>query len=132
MIKKLDESVFDALLEAGVEDDAVDMVLAALAGEAALDAVLAGEAAPPRPDAKTARVAPHGAFLSRLTVRGFRGIGRPTVVNLPSGPGLTVIAGRNGSGSAELPADALLRRPRPAVDGETERVARLDRPGAGP
>src|SRR5690349_13492314 len=97
MIKKLDEAVLDALLDAGIADEVVDLVLAAVAGEPDLDGLLAGGRAVPRPDSKAGRVTPSGAFLSQLKVQGFRGIGKETVLNLPPGPGLTVISGRNGS-----------------------------------
>ena len=72
--QELDEDVFDALVDAEVDDDVVDLVLAALAGQGELDAVLAGGPTPGRPDFRTERVSPQGAYLSRLTVRGFRGI----------------------------------------------------------
>lgn len=58
MIKKLDEAVLDALLDVGIADDVVDLVLAAVAGETDLDALLAGGPTAPRPDSKTVRVAP--------------------------------------------------------------------------
>lgn len=49
---------------------------------------------------------PVGAYLSSITVSGFRGIGPKVSVSLQPGPGLTVIAGRNGSGKSTL-AEAL-------------------------
>ena len=49
---------------------------------------------------------PIGAYLSSMTVQGFRGIGPELTVPLQPGPGLIVIAGRNGSGKSTL-AEAL-------------------------
>lgn len=102
MIRKLDEVVLDSLLAASAEDEVIDLVLAAMGGDSAVDALLAGQPAPPRPDPTAERVSPRGSFLTQLTVRGFRGIGPKTVLNLPAGPGLIVIAGRNGSGKSSL------------------------------
>ena len=43
---------------------------------------------------------PVGAYLASITVSGFRGVGPEVTVPLQPGPGLTVIAGRNGSGKS--------------------------------
>ncbi|MGW0180627.1 AAA family ATPase, partial [Nocardia sp. NPDC003345] len=43
-----------------------------------------------------------GIFLRAIRVRGFRGIGPETVLELPDGPGLTVVTGRNGSGKSSF------------------------------
>lgn len=43
-----------------------------------------------------------GAVLASVTVQGFRGIGPSRTVELPPGPGLTVITGRNGSGKSSF------------------------------
>lgn len=102
MIKTLDETVLDSLLDAGADDKVIDLVLAALVSEAAVDAVLADQPAAARPDPSAERISPRGAFLTRLVVRGFRGVGHETTLDLPAGPGLTVIAGRNGSGKSSL------------------------------
>lgn len=45
---------------------------------------------------------PVGAYLTSITVAGFRGIGSQTTLPLRPGPGLTVVAGRNGSGKSTL------------------------------
>nr|WP_234712784.1 AAA family ATPase [Mycolicibacterium komanii] len=45
---------------------------------------------------------PTGAFLTSITVEGFRGIGPQVILPLTPGPGLTVVAGRNGSGKSTL------------------------------
>lgn len=43
-----------------------------------------------------------GAVLKSVTVQGFRGIGPSRTIELPPGPGLTVITGRNGSGKSSF------------------------------
>lgn len=45
-------------------------------------------------------------FLQDITVSGFRGIGPEVKLELPPGPGLTVVVGRNGSGKSSF-AEAL-------------------------
>ncbi|NUP28684.1 MAG: AAA family ATPase [Nocardia sp.] len=43
-----------------------------------------------------------GVFLNSVRVRGFRGIGPETTLELPAGPGLTLVTGRNGSGKSSF------------------------------
>lgn len=102
MINNLAKDVLDRLLAASVDDASVDLVLAALDGDHALDAAIDGSETLARPDPTAPRTTPTGAFLTRLVVRGFRGIGEEAVLNLPPGPGLTVVAGRNGSGKSSF------------------------------
>jgi AAA domain len=71
--------------------------------------VLRGEAGPiVRPDQtkETSRGEPVGAYLRSITVSGFRGIGPEVRIPLHPGPGLIVVAGRNGSGKSTI-AEAL-------------------------
>ncbi|WP_246422676.1 AAA family ATPase [Nocardiopsis mwathae] len=80
-------------------------VLAALHGDDAVAALARGETVdgiaedvrtpPPRPQFGR-------GYLGRIEVQGFRGIGRPAVLDFPPGPGLTVIVGRNGSGKSSF------------------------------
>lgn len=46
---------------------------------------------------------PVGAYLRSITVQGFRGIGAQVTLPFRPGPGLTVVAGRNGSASRRWP-----------------------------
>ena len=50
--------------------------------------------------------APRVAYLKSVTVEGFRGIGKPATLDIPPGPGLTLVIGRNGSGKSSF-AEAL-------------------------
>ncbi|MCU7823232.1 AAA family ATPase [Kitasatospora sp. DSM 101779] len=43
-----------------------------------------------------------GVYLKSITVEGFRGIGEAATLHIPSGPGLTVVQGRNGSGKSSF------------------------------
>ncbi len=88
-----------------LSDDAKLLILAALEGKTAL-ADMAGYT-PPAPTAEAkADVDPAGAFLKQIKVRGFRGIGPESQLNLDPFPSLTVISGRNGSGKSSF-AEAL-------------------------
>lgn len=87
-------------------DDAVGLlVLAALEGESELDEYLES-GTPTRRDgvseADTTVDPATGAFLRSVEVTGFRGIGPSVTLPLEPLPGLTVVAGRNGSGKSSL------------------------------
>lgn len=93
--------VLELLLEQQVDDHTADLALAAVSGDDELEATLAGQA-PERPQPAETAPAPAGAFLTSISVRGFRGVGPEAKVTLSPGPGLTIIAGRNGSGKSSL------------------------------
>jgi len=100
--------VLDRLAAADLDTAAQDLVLAAVQGQSELDdavEAIAGSAA--RHPAIAPRSQPigtraEGVFLRSITVTGFRGIGSRAVLDLAAGPGLTVIAGRNGSGKSSF------------------------------
>ncbi|MBF6097307.1 AAA family ATPase [Nocardia cyriacigeorgica] len=50
----------------------------------------------------TAEFGAEGIFLRAIRVRGFRGIGAETTLELAPGPGLTLVVGRNGSGKSSF------------------------------
>lgn len=93
--------------DANLSDDARLVVLAAMESEEDLTQVLAARATKTTlvdslnaPTAPTPE--PAGAYLTSVSVTGFRGIGPKVTLPLTPGPGLTVVAGRNGSGKSTL------------------------------
>ncbi|HEX6344758.1 AAA family ATPase [Umezawaea sp.] len=81
---------------------AAELVIAACRGEAALNRVLDGVVAEDAPEAHPRRSLGAGIYLAGVRVRGFRGIGQEVDLPLVSGPGLTVVTGRNGSGKSSF------------------------------
>ena len=98
----------DADEELGVE--AGLLVLAALEGDAALDLGLlenSGDWEAPTDEGADATQAPaKRAYLDKISVQGFRGIGASCDLQVPPGPSLTLVVGRNGSGKSSF-AEAL-------------------------
>ena len=96
----------ERLTVAGLAPAAENLVLAACDGLDALQACIGG-IRPERPHVSSGTTSDPedalGAYLTSLTVEGFRGIGPPVTVDFVPGPGLTVVAGRNGSGSRVSP-----------------------------
>ena len=83
-------------------DGAADLILAAFQGADVVDAALAGEFAAPASVDEGAVKAPSAVYLTAIEVEGFRGIGRPTTLDIDPGPGLTLVVGRNGSGKSSF------------------------------
>jgi len=107
------DTVVERLDATGADESLIDVVLAAMEGDDQLAEVLGRD----RPVAKrihgdhgeddrSAAVRPPVAFLRSVTVSGFRGIGPAARLEVKPGPGLTVVAGRNGSGKSSF-AEAL-------------------------
>ena len=98
------------LKEQGEDGRTVDLVLAALAGEQALERLLEGGPVEARGGLANGggEADGHGSsvYLQDITVAGFRGIGPEVSLEAPPGPGLTVVVGRNGSGKSSF-AEAL-------------------------
>jgi DNA repair exonuclease SbcCD ATPase subunit len=103
-------SLIDRLSGAAKPGETWDvLVLAALDGPDALAGYLDASVEPKRPAQpiqEGATPEPPGAYLKSITVQGFRGIGESKTLELPPGPGLTLVVGRNGSGKSSF-AEAL-------------------------
>lgn len=93
--------------DSSLTEDEQLVILAALEGDDAL-ADLANFEPPERPhvEATGELTEPAGAFLKQIRVQGFRGIGPESQLDFRPAPGLTVVAGRNGSGKSSF-AEAL-------------------------
>ena len=116
----LDELIAGQLEESGPPGLAADLVLAAMLGDDELAATLsdtdgtgpATAAAEPGPTAAE----PAHLYVQSIIVEGFRGIGPQAALRLQPGPGLTVVAGRNGSGKSSFAEAAEL-----ALTGDNKR-----------
>ena len=108
--------VFDRLAEdATLPEEIKDLVVGALFDE--LDAAIGGDIeAPARPDRSADAPPPARAYLGKIRVAGFRGVGPESVLPLQPGPGLTLVVGRNGSGKSSFAEAAEL-----ALTGECSR-----------
>lgn len=87
-----------------VRSEVGDLVLAALLGE--VEPFLGGDEVTKPDDAAETILEPERAYVQSVTVQGFRGIGSSQKLAFPSGPGLTLVVGRNGSGKSSF-AEAL-------------------------
>ena len=90
--------------DTSVSDDAKYVAWAAMEGDAELAEALDSPvpAAMPHREVADRIVEPVGAFLKSISVRGFRGIGPKATLELHPAAGLTVVAGRNGSGKSSF------------------------------
>lgn len=95
--------VYEQIAASGVDDDVWPLVVAALEGDHVLDDYVSS-GAPPQRERRAPAAVPDagGTFLTSIAVEGFRGIGLATTLELHPRPGLTIVAGRNGSGKSSL------------------------------
>jgi recombinational DNA repair ATPase RecF len=95
--------VRDRLRAEGLLDERVGrIVLASFGGSTALDLLLDdGVLAPALGDPERPDL-PSSAYLVSISIEGFRGIGPRATLELPPGPGLTLVIGRNGSGKSSF------------------------------
>lgn len=103
MNDRLVDAVLNRLGNGGLGDRQADLVLAACQGQDELVSVLGGGtvSAPHEPGVNDGPTAEH-AYLRSISVEGFRGVGAPVKLDLEPGPGLTLVAGRNGSGKSSF------------------------------
>ena len=115
----VDDIIANRLDSSALPDSASELVLAALLGENELAAIVDGTAeavpGPTSPEAKHDLAAPE-LYLQAIVVEGFRGISTQAALRLQPGPGLTVVAGRNGSGKSSFAEAAEL-----AMTGDNKR-----------
>lgn len=101
------QEILEELAEQDVDNRTLDLVMASLDSEEAVEQVLEGGSVEYPTDRTTgAGTDPASVYLQDLTVSGFRGIGPEVKLAFSPGPGLTVVVGRNGSGKSSF-AEAL-------------------------
>ncbi|HEX3960593.1 MAG TPA: AAA family ATPase [Trebonia sp.] len=110
------ELVRARLAASGLGDGAQRLALSAVAGEAALNQALES-GANPEVDAAPELVTPGNVWLRSITVRGFRGVGPASRLEIEPGPGLTLLVGRNGSGKSSFAEGVEV-----ALTGKNERL----------
>jgi energy-coupling factor transporter ATP-binding protein EcfA2 len=113
------QSVSERLSKSALPDRVSHIILAAFDGVDALDELVDFGVLPEAAKTKPARESPVGAYITALTVEGFRGVGEATTLELAPGPGLTLVIGRNGSGKSSF-AEAL----EVLLTGDNQRWAR--------
>jgi recombinational DNA repair ATPase RecF len=96
----VDEAVERLAADKAVSPRVADLIVGALCGQ--LDEVLGGLSPDRPPGGDATAVQPRRAYLSGLSVRGFRGIGAEAKLPLDLGPGLTLVVGRNGTGKSSF------------------------------
>ena len=103
MADSIDAIIQRRIDQSGLDDEVAIYVMEALDGT--LDRFIDGEseeesAERRQPAAEAA--APARAFLKRLSVTGFRGVGPPADLEVVPGPGLTLVVGANGTGKSSF------------------------------
>ena len=84
-----------------IDDDTALLVTAAFNDDELAEALAGSHIERPAPDRRDL-VQPQRAYLAAIAVEGFRGIGPHAELQLKPAPGLTVVAGRNGSGKSSF------------------------------
>lgn len=100
------DTIIDRLAEADLGEHVEDLVLAAVQGDVEFEQARGSGQRYAKPAPVGESREPAGAYLTGISVEGFRGIGPKVTLNLSAGPGLTVVTGRNGSGKSTF-AEAL-------------------------
>ena len=85
----------------GMTYESESLVLGALEGRLS-DVIDGATFERPKPGAAGQEPVPVRAYLESVAVTGFRGIGPTCTLRLHPGPGLTLVAGRNGSGKSSI------------------------------
>lgn len=100
----LTEWVDAQLQKSDLSDEVALLVLAALEGDEELDGYLDDgvPVARPEPSAGSEEAEASGVVLTSVRVEGFRGIGPACELSIAPKPGLTIVAGRNGSGKSSF------------------------------
>jgi recombinational DNA repair ATPase RecF len=99
--------VHERLSADGMQDEEwTSLVLAACDGRETLEGLLQSTTIPDEAPQAATTTLQAGAFVTSLTVQGFRGIGPKQTLKFAPGPGLTIVIGRNGSGKSSF-AEAL-------------------------
>lgn len=104
MASNLVEWVHAQLQSAGIADGVALLVLAALEGDKELNDYIADGTPTTQPEASPSpqAVEANGVVLTSIKVEGFRGIGPASELQIAPKPGLTIVAGRNGSGKSSF------------------------------
>jgi ABC-type Mn2+/Zn2+ transport system ATPase subunit len=88
--------------EGARQKDWANAVLAAFDGRDSLERYLRNAAVGPHDSGAPSASTHPGTYLASLKVEGFRGIGGSQTVEFNTGPGLTLLVGRNGSGKSSF------------------------------
>jgi hypothetical protein len=108
MTPELQDRIIARLVDSGAADEPWALaIVAAMDGAAQLSAYLQESRTVTKPVAPEASasalpVERPGAYVSSITVEGFRGVGAAATLKLTAGPGLTLVVGRNGSGKSSF------------------------------